>query len=249
MVRQLTDHSVITFDCYGTLVDWETGIWEALQPLLGGNQRGDVTREEALEAFNLHEADQQAATPALGYPGVLERVHRSLAGHLGVPTTGSLDEAFGASVPNWPAFPDSAAALRSLSERFDLVILSNVDRAGFAASSALLGFEFDAVYTAEDIGSYKPDLANFEYLLTHVAADLGHCKEDILHAAQSLRHDHIPARSIGLDNAWIDRHRLSVACGSGEGEVPEPMPEVDHVFFSMTELATAVSAEENSQST
>ena len=93
MVRQLTDHSVLTFDCYGTLIDWETGIWEALQPLLGDNQRGDVTREEALEAFNLHEADQQAATPALSYPGVLERVHRSLAGHLGMPTTGSLDEA------------------------------------------------------------------------------------------------------------------------------------------------------------
>jgi 2-haloacid dehalogenase len=114
-----------------------------------------------------------------------------------------------------------------------------VDRAGFAASSALLGFEFDAVYTAEDIGSYKPDLANFEYLVEHVAADLGHGKADILHTAQSIRHDHVPARSFGLDNAWIDRNRLS------ETGISD-LPEMDYVFFSLADMAHAVAAEVNS---
>ncbi|HJL89200.1 MAG TPA: hypothetical protein QF905_02590 [Acidimicrobiales bacterium] len=99
--------------------------------------------------------------------------------------------------------------------------------------------EFDAVYTAEDIGSYKPDAANFDYLVEHVAADLGHGKADILHTAQSIRHGHVPARSIGLDNAWIDRNRLS------EVGIPD-LPEMDHVFFSLADMAAAVAAELNS---
>ncbi|MBT6064940.1 MAG: HAD hydrolase-like protein [Actinobacteria bacterium] len=236
MVRRLTDHSVLTFDCYGTLIDWESGIWSALQPLLVAGSRGDVTRKQALVAFNHYEAEHQTATPTLPYPDLLERVHRSLAEHLDLSTSASLDETFGKSVPSWPAFPDSGDALRLLSGHFDLVILSNVDRAGFAASNERLGVEFDAVYTAEDIGSYKPDPANFEYLIEHAAADLGHGKADILHTAQSIRHDHIPARRVGLDNAWIDRNRLSETAATG-------LPAMDHVFFSMTEIADAVVAE------
>jgi len=147
-----------------------------------------------------------------------------------------LDHAFGASVPSWPAFPDSVDALRFLSGHFGLVILSNVDRAGFSASNTLLGVEFDAIYTAEDIGSYKPNLSNFEYLIKHVESDLGHGKSDILHTAQSIRHDHIPARSIGLDNAWIDRNRLSET-GAAD------LPATDHLFFSLVEMVAAVSAE------
>jgi len=236
MVRRLTEHSVLTFDCYGTLIDWESGIWDALQPLLTGDPPGCPEREDAIKLFNRYEADQQAATPTLSYPGVLERVHRSLAGHLDLQTTVSLDHAFGSSVPSWPAFPDSSAALRLLAEHFDLVILSNVDRAGFAASNALLGVEFDAVYTAEDIGSYKPDLTNFEYMIEHVEADLGHGRADILHTAQSIRHDHIPARSMGLDNAWIDRNRLSETAISD-------LPATDHTFFTLAEMAAAVTAD------
>lgn len=239
MDRHLTDYSVLSFDCYGTLIDWESGIWSALQPLLAAGSRENVTRQQALEAFNVSEAEQQADTPALPYPGVLERVHRSIAERLGLPTSTSLDEAFGGSVPSWPAFPDSGDALRFLSGHFDLVILSNVDRAGFAASNARLMVDFDAVYTAEDVGSYKPDVANFEYLVEHVAADLGHGRADILHTAQSIRHDHVPARSFGLDNAWIDRNRLS------ETGISD-LPEMDYVFFSLADMADAVSAEVNS---
>ena len=107
---------------------------------------------------------------------------------------------------DWPAFPDSAAALHYLKLHYKLVILSNVDRASFAASNRRLGVAFDAVYTAQDIGSYKPNTANFSYLLDHLAA-LGHGKGEILHTAQSLFHDHAPARRCGLATAWIDRRQ------------------------------------------
>ena len=240
MARRLTDHSVLTFDCYGTLIDWETGIWDALQPLLAANPTADPARSHVLDAFDRFEAAQQAATPTLPYPGVLECVHRSLAEDLSLATSAELDAAFGASVPSWPAFPDSADSLLYLATRFDLVILSNVDRAGFAASNARLGVDFDAIYTAEDIGSYKPNPANFEYLLEHLATDLGHSKADVLHTAQSIRHDHVPARRIGLDNAWIDRQRRSEA---GESVHQDGLPAFEHVFFSMAQMVTAVEDE------
>ena len=99
-------------------------------------------------------------------------LHR-IAGHLGLDSSEALDRDFGASVPHWPAFPDSADALRALKEHYKLVILSNVNRNGFAASNAKLGVEFDAIYTAEDVGAYKPATANFEYLLAHLKSDLG----------------------------------------------------------------------------
>ncbi|MEE3114529.1 MAG: HAD family hydrolase [Actinomycetota bacterium] len=240
MARRLTDHSVLTFDCYGTLIDWETGIWDALQPLLAANPTADPARSHVLDAFDRFEAAQQAATPTLPYPGVLECVHRSLAEDFSLATSAELDAAFGASVPSWPAFPDSADSLLYLATRFDLVILSNVDRAGFAASNARLGVDFDAIYTAEDIGSYKPNPANFEYLLEHLATDLGHSKADVLHTAQSIRHDHVPARRIGLDNAWIDRQRRSEA---GESVHQDGLPAFEHVFFSMAQMVTAVEDE------
>ena len=240
MARRLTDHSVLTFDCYGTLIDWETGIWEALQPLLAANPTADPPRRHVLGAFDRFEAAQQADTPTLPYPGVLECVHRSLAEDFSLATSAELDAAFGASVPSWPAFPDSADSLLYLATRFDLVILSNVDRAGFAASNARLGVDFDAIYTAEDIGSYKPNPANFEYLLEHLATDLGHSKADVLHTAQSIRHDHVPARRIGLDNAWIDRQRRSEA---GESVHQDGLPAFEHVFFSMAQMVTAVEDE------
>ncbi len=236
MTRRLTDHSVLTFDCYGTLIDWEAGIWDAFQPLVRENPQTDLTRDALIAAFNNFEAKQQAATPTMTYPIVRECVHRAIAEELALATSPMLDHAFGASVPSWPAFPDSVDALRFLSEHFGLVILSNVDRAGFSASNTLLSVEFDAIYTAEDIGSYKPNLSNFEYLIKHVESDLGHGKSDILHTAQSIRHDHIPARSIGLDNAWIDRNRLSET-GTAD------LPTTDHLFFSLIEMVAAVSAE------
>ena len=238
----LTDYRVLTFDCYGTLIDWEGGIWDALQPVIMRNGGAGVTRDAGLRAFAQCESRQEQATPDLRYPELLARVHRRIAGSLDLRTDDDLDAAFGASVPHWPAFPDTADALRVLKRRYGLVILSNVHRDGIAASNRKLGVEFDAVYTAEDIGSYKPSDANFEYMLARLKSDLGLERSDVLHTAQSLHHDHAPANRFGLANAWIDRQRLSDGGSWGATERVENLPSTDFVFFSMGEMAAAVAA-------
>ena len=234
------DYKVLTFDCYGTLIDWETGIWDALQPLLMANERRDVTRQKALEAFAVFESRQQSETPEMLYPELLAGVHSAVAAYFDLQTTPHLDLDFGSSVPNWPAFSDAADALRYLKTRYKLVILSNVHRDGFAASNRKLGVDFDAIYTAEDIGSYKPAAANFDYLLTRLHQDHGLAKPDILHTAQSLFHDHLPAQAAGLACAWIDRQRLSESGRWGATAQVAERPKTDYLFFSMREMADAV---------
>ena len=243
MTARLSDYRVLTFDCYGTLIDWETGIWDALQPLFAANDLPHVDRKEALALFGNVENAQETETPDMPYPEVLENVHRTMARRMQLDSSTKLDEAFGRSVPAWPAFPDTANALRYLKTRYKLVILSNVDRESFAASNRKLGVSFDAIYTAEDIGSYKPADANFEYLLTHLKADLDLDKNDILHTAQSLLHDHAPANRFGLANAFIDRQRLSETGMEGAVAVPDERPETLFEFFTMGEMADAVRAE------
>jgi 2-haloalkanoic acid dehalogenase type II len=200
---KLSDFRVLTFDCYGTLIDWESGIYAGLQPLL---HKGDITlgRDAVLETFARHESDQEAVTPGMIYSNVLAEVHRRLAAEWNIAATEAEHRRFGASVPDWPAFDDSTTALEYLKRHYKLVILSNVDRASFSGSNRRLGVEFDAIYTAQDVGSYKPAPANFEYMLEHLGR-LGHGKHDILHTAQSLFHDHAPAKKFGLASAWIDR--------------------------------------------
>lgn len=239
MTRELLDYEALSFDCYGTLIDWESGIWSALQPLLWANNR-PIGRADVLAVFGQLETRQQQETPRLRYPELLVKVHHDLAGTLGLASTDALDSAFGASVPKWPAFTDSAAALAYLGRTYRIVILSNVDRDSFAHSNRLLQVTFDAVYTAEDIGSYKPDPANFDYLLRHLELEMGIGPDGVLHVAQSLFHDHAPAKAAGLDTVWIDRQRLS-AGGEWGATVPVEGPPVpDHVFFSMADLARAV---------
>ena len=237
MARALTDFSTLTFDCYGTLIDWESGIWDSMQPLIQVNQRIDITRSAGLEAFALIQSAQEKETPDLLYPQLLTRVHRSLANRYDLETSETMDENFGLSVPHWPAFPDSADALRILKKHFKLVILSNVNREGFAASNRKLGVEFDAIYTAEDVGSYKPDPANFTYLLEHLKSDLGVTPGQILHTAQSLFHDHVPASEFGLARAWIDRQDLANRDNWGATVRVENRPEVDFLFSTMGEMA------------
>ena len=237
---RLTDFSALTFDCYGTLIDWETGIWDALQPLILHNPGSDLTREAALAAFARWESRQQQNAPELPYPELLSRVHHGIAESYGLESNRDLDAAFGSSVPHWPAFPDSAGGLRLLGRYYRLVILSNVDRDGIAASTRNLGVEFDAVYTAQDIGSYKPADANFAYLLAHLKSDLGLDRPEILHVAQSLYHDHAPANRFGIANAWIDRQRLSEGGSWGATEPMETIPSADFVYFSIGEMAEAV---------
>jgi 2-haloalkanoic acid dehalogenase type II len=242
MTRTLTDFTTLTFDCYGTLIDWESGIWDALQPVIAAGGRSDITRQPALAAFARLESAQQAAAPGMLYPDVLTRVHRAFASHYELQTTPAMDDAFGASLPHWPAFPDSADALRRLKRKYKLVILSNVNRAGFAASNRKLGVEFDAIYTAEDVGSYKPDPRNFDFMLARLAEDHGIAPERILHTAQSLFHDHVPATRAGLAKCWIDRQGLAGGGAWGATAEVAERPEVDFLFPTMAALADAAGA-------
>ena len=236
---RLGDFTVLSFDCYGTLIDWESGIWSALQPLLA-RAGGALARDDALAAFARHESAQEAETPGLLYSELLARVHRRLAAEWGILATAEEDRAFGGSVGDWPAFPDTPAALAYLKGFYKLVILSNVDRAGFARSNPRLGLDFAAVCTAEEIGSYKPDPRNFRYMLDHLSA-LGHQPGGILHVAQSLYHDHAPANRCGLRSAWIDRRQ-----GNAGGATPPAAGEIhyDFRFTSLAELAEAHRAEQ-----
>ncbi|MEL7471464.1 MAG: HAD family hydrolase [Pseudomonadota bacterium] len=240
MARALTDYKALTFDCYGTLIDWEGGIWDALQPLIRTSGRDDIRRDAALLAFAEIESAQQAATPGMIYPQILEHVHHGFAKRFDLPTNVELDRAFGNSVQHWPAFADTADALRILKKHYKFVILSNVNRDGFAASNRKLGVDFDAIYTAQDVGSYKPNAANFDHMLAHIGPDLGIAKEDILHTAQSMFHDHVPAKRAGLDCAWIDRQKLAEGGSWGATAVVENQPTVEFRFTSMMEMALAV---------
>jgi 2-haloacid dehalogenase len=233
--RPLTAYRALTFDCYGTLIDWESGLYRALQPLL---RAGAVTRprDAVLADFARLEAAQEAAAPGALYRDLLAEVHRRLAREWRVTLTEAAHVAFGRSVPEWPAFDDSAAALRYLKGHYKLVILSNVDRESFAGSNPRLGVTFDAICTAEDIGSYKPDLRNFRYLIGAVAA-LGIASTEILHTAQSLHHDHVPAKTLGLATAWIDRRHDRE--GWGATVAPEHTPAYDFRFESLAALADA----------
>ncbi len=216
---RLSDFRVLTFDCYGTLIDWESGIHAALQPLLQKVKQTTgqtLSRDAALETFARHELAQEAATPAMVYSELLTVVHRRLAHAWDVSMAEADHARFGASVPDWPAFPDSSAALGYLKQHYQLVILSNVDRESFKGSNRRLGVEFDAIYTAQDVGSYKPDPRNFEYMLAHLA-QRGVAKADILHTAQSLFHDHAPAKRSGLASAWIDRRARPAGLGRHHG--------------------------------
>ncbi len=230
---QLTDFRVLTFDCYGTLIDWESGLHAALQPLLA-RAGVELPRDAVLATFAGHEARQQVATPAMRYAELLCEVHAQLARAWGVTPIAAESRAFGASVGDWPAFRDTVAALQYLKRHYKLVILSNVDHASFAATLPRLGVPFDAVFTAEDIGSYKPDPRNFAYLIEQLAA-MGLARRDILHTAQSLFHDHAPANAARLASAWIDRRQE--AEGWGATSAPPAGVRYNFRFASLAEMA------------
>jgi len=233
---RLRDFTVLSFDCYGTLVDWETGILSALQPLLIRAGRTDLNPELILNAFARHEAAQERATPSMLYSDLLVRVHDRVACEWGVAPEVADSARFGASVGDWPAFEDSSPALEYLKRYYRLAILSNVDRDSFAISNARLGIEFDFVFTAEDIGSYKPNLRNFQFMIEALEREGIH-KRHILHTAQSLFHDHVPANQIGLASAWINRRKGR----TGVGATPSPAvaPKYDFEFASLEELLEA----------
>jgi 2-haloacid dehalogenase len=212
----LADYDALSFDCYGTLIDWEAGLVAVLAPWARATGL-DLSDEELLLAYAENEAQAAVDMPDALYSAVLAEGLRRTGQKLGRPVSEDWAERLGSSVPDWPAFDDSAEALRSLARDYKLIILSNVHRAGFAGSNERLGVEFDRVITAEDVKAFKPAPNHFE-ALDEALQELGVPRERLLHVAQSLYHDHVPAKRHGLPSVWINRRHDR----PGWGATPEP---------------------------
>ncbi|MFM0165918.1 haloacid dehalogenase type II [Paraburkholderia sediminicola] len=231
----LTDFKALTFDCYGTLIDWESGIASGLSEL-ASRAPEPLARDEILEAHARHESYQQKMTPAMPYDQLLRVVYKRLAEEWGLRYSWAEAVAYGATVGDWPAFPDSASTLQYLKKYFKLVVVSNVDNRSFRASNAKLAVDFDAIVTAEDVGSYKPSRNNFEYLFSTLSA-MGIRKDDTLHIADSIYHDLEPASELQLRSCWI--HRRYEQRGFGATAKTTVEPSVDYKFTSMAQLVKA----------
>jgi 2-haloalkanoic acid dehalogenase type II len=229
----MTWHGVgaLTFDVYGTLIDWRTGVAEVLVPWAADNGLG-AGRTDLLDVFLACEGARQQAEPELRYPQILELAFVDLAARFGVRPDPDTAEAFGDSVGTWPTFADVPGALARLAQHCRLAAIANVDRASLNASARRLGAAFDVAVTAEDAGAYKPDPAPFRQALTELS-EIGVDFDRIVHVAQSGDRDLEPARSLGLAT-W------HVAPSGDAGEARRPEPPADRCFAAMADLAAAV---------
>lgn len=221
---------LLTFDCYGTLIDWESGILAALTPVLSSHGV-TMSGESLLELFaKLESAAEQGNY--CSYRTVLDIVMRQLAATLEFRLESDEPHLLADSIKYWPAFHDTEAALRKLHERVNLAVISNIDDDLFAASHQKLGVTLDHVITAEKAGAYKPSREMFDYAFSQLPVP----KERILHVAQSLFHDIAPCNDIGIDCVWVNR-RKSI---KGSGATPPTYAEPTWQVASMAELAELI---------
>jgi 2-haloacid dehalogenase len=229
-VVEYGDFDVLTFDCYGTLIDWESGLVAATRFQLGDAVAAH-SDEDLIAAFAV--VEHEAEVPYKTYREVLALSLRGMGERLGFAVSDAQAAGFGSSVGQWPAFPDSAEALQRLRERFKLAVITNCDDDLFAQSERRLGVSFDYVITAQQAGSYKPDQANFVLAFERIEEP----RERILHVAQSLFHDHVPAKALGMTSVWIDRRQ-----GRGGGASLNVEAKPDARFTSMADFASAATA-------
>jgi|SRR5579859_139453 len=223
---------LITFDCYGTLIDWENGMLAALRPMFSRNGRS-IPDEQLLEHYGEIEAEIEAGS-YLCYRQVLSRTVQEMGRRLGVAISEQQGGDFAESLTRWKPFADTVAALQSMKRKFRLGIISNVDDDLFTETRKKLGIEFDFVVTAQQVRSYKPAQRNFEEALRRG----GVSKEQMLHAGQSLYHDIAPANALGISNVWVNRHSARPGSGAAKPGVAKPVYEVR----TLAELAVMVSS-------
>jgi 2-haloalkanoic acid dehalogenase type II len=227
-----TSVKALSFDCYGTLIDWEQGILNALKPW--------VTQFDArtvLAGFRAVEPNIEHSHPTWPYRDIVSEVYRQMAAEFQVESSDTDAFAFAVSVGTWPPFADTVAALKVLKKRFRLYILSNVDEVSISGTLAQLETSFDGVFTAEAIGAYKPDPKNFDYLLKRVASQ-GVAPAQLVHVAQSQFHDLAPAKNIGLQTVWVDRNQ------GRQGATPQlaHLPEHDLRVTCLSDLVDHIPA-------
>jgi 2-haloacid dehalogenase len=227
---------LITFDCYGTLIDWENGMLAALRPLLSRDGR-KVPDLQILELYGEIEAELESG-PYLPYRQVLAQAAQKIGRRLAIEISAEDGRAFAESLTRWNPFIDTIAALQSLARRFRLGIISNVDDDLFAETRKKLApVEFDFVVTAQQMQSYKPSHRNFEEAIRRS----GLSKDQILHAGQSLYHDIAPANALGIRNVWVNRPSIRPGSGAATPGTATPTYEV-HTLAQLSALLTAARA-------
>ena len=217
---------VLTFDCYGTLINWETGILGAVNTSLAAHKRS-IPSQQILAAYAEIEPQIQSGGYML-YRDILAEVMRRLGVRFKVNFTTTEAASLAESIRDWQPYPDTVAALRRLKSRYKLAIISNIDDDLFAHSAKKLEVQFDFVITAQQVGSYKPSLKNFEVALERI----GLPKENVLHVAESTHHDIAPARKLGLHSVWVNRRAVT---GWGASVAADVQP--DLTVTTLGELA------------
>jgi 2-haloacid dehalogenase len=216
--------TTISFDCYGTLIDWEAGILPVLRSLLARHNQ-EVSDAEILELYGEFEAQAESGAYR-SYRDVLQSVVRAFADRFNFDATSAEVSSLPGSVRAWPAFPDTVAALRELKKRYKLAIISNIDDDLFAETRSHLEVDFDAVITAQQAQSYKPAINNFQLAMRRLAIS----PDELLHAAQSVYHDVVPARSLGIATAWVNRKSKRPGVGAvraSEALASEKQPDLE----------------------
>lgn len=215
--------TTITFDCYGTLIDWEAGILPALRGVLAAHGQS-LTDKAILELYGEFEAEAESG-PYQSYRNVLESVVRQLGERCGFRPSPAELRSLHESVSAWPPFSDTVAALQRLQKRYRLAVISNIDDDLFAGTRKHLGVEFAGVITAQQARSYKPSLNNFRLALQKLGIE----PSRLLHVAQSVYHDVIPAQSFGISTVWVNRRSARPGMGAVRAASGQPDLEVPDV--------------------
>jgi 2-haloacid dehalogenase len=222
---------IITFDCYGTLIDWETGILDAIRPILSVHD-AHLSDVDILRIYGEIEADEESGAYQ-SYKEILRAVVRGFGTRLGFAPSQQEQQSLPNSLANWKPFPDTVAALHQLQQQFKLGILSNIEDDLFAATAPQLGIEFDHVVTASKARAYKPSLDIFRL----AQKEIGLPPQQWLHAGQSIYHDVVPAQSMGIATVWVNRP--SPLPNSGAAKPARGKPDLE--VSSLEELADLVS--------
>jgi 2-haloacid dehalogenase len=225
-----TRFQVLTFDCYGTMIDWETGIFSALRPILAAHNKS-IPDSALLQLYSELEAAAEQGE-YLRYRDVLQSVVRGFGERLGFSPTAAEVRSLPESLANWPPFPDTVEALRNLKSRYQLAVISNVDDDLFAATAPKLGVAFDQVITAQQAGCYKPCMRMFALAQERI----GVSRDQWLHVGQSIYHDVIPAQSWGLATVWVNRASPRPGAGAAKAAAGKPDLEVPDLR-TLAELA------------
>ena len=243
----LDSFRALAFDIFGTLINEPEGLSAALKPLtlqLPDDHAAKTSAVAQDAAFGKHSAAIEQKDPSIAFEDMLAASYNALAEEWNVIADEKDAKALGQAATKYPAFPDTVEAMKTLGNYYQLIALSNVSEKGIAAviEGPLKGVHFDAVLTAETIGSYKPDLRNFEYLLNK-ARQLGVEKDQLLMVAQGVASDHVPAKQMGINSAWISRNRPATERGyDGIGEANEGKVAFGWRWRSLGDMAQDVQA-------